>query len=104
GSGTDAPVRATTVSVDPSPGRAPPSKPRPVIIAIDAGHGGEDPGAIGPRGTREKDVTLAIARRLRDLVNAQPGMRGMLTRDGDYFVALGSRVQKARRVQADLFV
>jgi N-acetylmuramoyl-L-alanine amidase len=74
------------------------------VIAIDAGHGGEDPGAIGPNGTQEKDVTLAIARKLRDLVNREPGMRAILTRDGDYFVPLNVRVHKARRVQADLFV
>jgi N-acetylmuramoyl-L-alanine amidase len=102
-------VRAVPVSIDPSagapPGRAPgAAQARAVVIAIDAGHGGEDPGAIGPLGTQEKDVTLAIARKLRDLINAEPGMRALLTRDGDYFVALGARVQKARRVQADLFV
>ena len=100
-------VRATPVSIDPSasaPPRAGAPQARPIVIAIDAGHGGEDPGAIGPLGTQEKDVTLAIARRLRDLIDAEPGMRALLTRDGDYFVALGARVQKARRVQADLFV
>jgi N-acetylmuramoyl-L-alanine amidase len=102
-------VRVTPVSIDPSAGSAGRPAPgaagsRPVIVAIDAGHGGEDPGAIGPLGTHEKDVTLAIARRLRDLINAEPGMRAFLTRDGDYFVALHTRVQKARRVQADLFV
>jgi N-acetylmuramoyl-L-alanine amidase len=77
---------------------------RPVTIAIDAGHGGEDPGARGRGGTLEKDVTLAIARRLKQLVDQQPGMRAVLIRDGDYFVALGERVKRARRVQADLFV
>lgn len=76
----------------------------PLIIAIDPGHGGEDPGAIGPSGTREKDVVLQIARRLKKQIDAQPNMRGYLTRDGDYFVPLHVRVQKARRVQADLFV
>jgi N-acetylmuramoyl-L-alanine amidase len=103
----EAAVRVTPVSINPSaaaPARAGAAEARPVVIAIDAGHGGEDPGAIGPLGTQEKDVTLAIARKLRDLVNAEPGMRALLTRDGDYFVALGARVQKARRVQADLFV
>jgi N-acetylmuramoyl-L-alanine amidase len=75
-----------------------------VTIAIDAGHGGEDPGAHGRGGTREKDVTLHIARKLKGLVDAQPGMRGVLTRDGDYFVALHERVNRARRVRADLFV
>jgi N-acetylmuramoyl-L-alanine amidase len=77
---------------------------RPVIIAIDPGHGGEDPGAVGRRGTFEKNVTLAIARRLKILIDAEPGMRAMLTRDDDYYVALNARVQKARRVQADLFI
>jgi len=85
--------------VTPSPGAG-----RPFIVAIDAGHGGEDPGAIGPMGTHEKDVTLAIARRLRELINAEPGMRAVMTRDDDYFVALHTRVQKARAVQADLFI
>lgn len=77
---------------------------RLVIVALDPGHGGEDPGAVGPSGLREKDVVLAIARQLRDHLNALPGMRAMLTRDGDYFVPLAERVRKARRVQADLFV
>lgn len=88
----------------PPPAPAPASPSGPLIIAIDPGHGGEDPGAIGPGGTREKDVVLQIARRLKKLVDAQPNMRGYLTRDGDYFVPLHVRVQKARRVQADLFV
>ncbi|RZL11099.1 MAG: N-acetylmuramoyl-L-alanine amidase [Rubrivivax sp.] len=77
---------------------------RLVIVALDPGHGGEDPGAIGPSGLYEKDVALAISLRLRDRINAQPGMRAMLTRDGDYFVPLQERVRKARRVQADLFI
>jgi N-acetylmuramoyl-L-alanine amidase len=81
-----------------------PGPGRPIVVAIDPGHGGEDPGAVGPRGTREKDVTLAIARRLVAMFGAQPGMRAMLTRDDDYFVPLNVRVQKARRVQADLFI
>ena len=87
------------------------SKPRPpaktdrlVIVALDPGHGGEDPGAIGPNGTREKDVVLQIALRLRDRINQQPNMRAFLTRDADFFVPLHVRVQKARRVQADLFI
>jgi len=90
-----------------APSRAPfPGKGarRPIIIAIDPGHGGEDPGAIGRRGTYEKHVTLAIARRLKALIDVEPGMRAMLTRDDDYYVALAARVQKARRVQADLFI
>jgi len=82
------------------------AKPRPrrITIAIDPGHGGEDPGAIGRRGTYEKNVVLAIARKLKTLVDAEPNMRAMLTRDDDYFVPLAGRVQKARRVQADLFI
>lgn len=77
---------------------------RLVIVAIDPGHGGEDPGAIGPTGLREKDVVLSVALKLRDALNAVPGMRAMLTRDADFFVPLHDRVRKARRVQADLFV
>jgi N-acetylmuramoyl-L-alanine amidase len=77
---------------------------RLVIVALDPGHGGEDPGAIGPTGLREKDVVLAIALQLRDRLNAVPGMRVMMTRDADFFVPLQERVRKARRVQADLFV
>ncbi len=78
--------------------------PRPITIVIDAGHGGEDPGAQGRRGTYEKHVTLAVARKLKALVDAEPGMRAVLTRDGDYFIPLAARVDKARRVKADLFV
>jgi N-acetylmuramoyl-L-alanine amidase len=77
---------------------------RTIIVAVDPGHGGEDPGAIGRRGTYEKTVALAIARKLKSALDAETGMRVMLTRDGDYFVPLASRVEKARRVQADLFV
>ena len=77
---------------------------RLVVVALDPGHGGEGPGAVGPSGLREKDVVLAIALQLRDHINALPNMRAMLTRDADYFVPLQERVRKARRVQADLFV
>src|SRR5439155_2838414 len=77
---------------------------RLAIIVIDAGHGGEDPGAIGRRGSREKDITLMIARRLKALVDAEPNMRALLTRDGDYFLPLNARVDKARQVRADLLV
>lgn len=77
---------------------------RMITIALDPGHGGEDPGAIGRGGSREKDVVLAIAKRLKSKIEEQPNMRVMLTRDADYFVPLGMRVQKARKVQADLFV
>ncbi|MEN9590307.1 MAG: hypothetical protein RLZZ481_2093, partial [Pseudomonadota bacterium] len=91
-------------SIAPLPGA---SKPAPyklergrrvVTIALDPGHGGEDPGAIGKGGTREKDVVLAIAQRLKAKIDATPGMRAYLTRDGDYFVPLHVRVEKARRV------
>lgn len=98
----------------PAPQQTPAPKPLPpmakekidrlIVVALDPGHGGEDPGAIGPTGLREKDVVLAIALELRDRINARPGMRAMLTRDGDFFVPLQDRVRKARRVQADLFV
>jgi len=77
---------------------------RLIIVAIDPGHGGEDPGATGPSGLHEKDVVLAIALKLRTRLNEVPGLRVMMTRDADFFVPLGERVRKARRVQADLFV
>lgn len=109
------------MNAPPVPGRAAASAPPPVaaasappitqsridrliIVALDPGHGGEDPGATGPTGLREKDVVLAVALKLRDSINAIPGMRAMLTRDADFFVPLHERVRKARRVQADLFV
>jgi N-acetylmuramoyl-L-alanine amidase len=101
----------------PVPALAPPPAPpapltaserrkvdRLIIVALDPGHGGEDPGAVGPTGLREKDVVLAVALALRDKLNARPGMRVMMTRDADFFVPLQDRVRKARRVQADLFV
>ena len=77
---------------------------RLATIVIDAGHGGEDPGAIGRQGSREKDITLSLARRLKSLVDAEPSMRALLTRDGDYYLPLQARVDKARKVRADLFV
>lgn len=77
---------------------------RTLIIAIDAGHGGEDPGARGARGSHEKNITLAIAKKLKAKIDAEPNMRGVLTRDGDYFIPLHGRVVKARKLQADLFV
>jgi len=85
-------------------GSGKPAAHRLVTVVIDAGHGGEDPGAKGRRGSREKDVTLSIAQRLRKLVDAEPNMRAVMTRDGDYFVPLQTRVEKARRVKADLFI
>jgi len=77
---------------------------RTLIIAIDAGHGGEDPGAHGRAGTREKNVTLSIARRLKAQIDSTPNMRAMLVRDGDYFIPLDIRVTKAQQAHADLFV
>lgn len=92
---------------DPAPRAQTPRSAAPpgvFTIAVDAGHGGEDPGAIGPGGTQEKDVVLAIARRLHTQINQQTDMRSVLTRSGDYFVPLGQRVARARRARADLFV
>uniref|UniRef100_UPI0033408993 N-acetylmuramoyl-L-alanine amidase n=1 Tax=Castellaniella defragrans TaxID=75697 RepID=UPI0033408993 len=95
-------------SPEPPAAVAPPpsiaKRDRPILIALDPGHGGEDPGAIGQRGTREKDIVLQIAKRLKAMIDAQPNMRAYLTRDRDYFVPLNVRVQKARRVKADLFI
>ena len=103
---------APTTPASAHPGIRPPaaarSTDRLIIVALDPGHGGEDPGAIGPSGTREKDVVLKVAHLLRERINATSiggnPMRAFLTRDGDYFVPLATRVDKARRVQADLFV
>lgn len=77
---------------------------RELIIAIDAGHGGQDPGAIGPRGTYEKDITLAMAKKLAHLVSKEPGMKPLLIRDGDHYVDLRKRKEKARKEQADMFI
>jgi len=110
-----APVRPLAPPASPPPvagprgGTATASRTdRIIIVALDPGHGGEDPGAIGPSGTREKDIVLQVAHRLRERINAGSvngsPMRAFLTRDADFFVPLGVRVQKARRVQADLFV
>jgi N-acetylmuramoyl-L-alanine amidase len=77
---------------------------RLATIVIDPGHGGEDPGATGRHGSREKDITLTIARRLKTLLDAEPNMRAVLTRDADYYLPLQGRVDKARKVKADLFV
>ncbi len=77
---------------------------RQVTIALDAGHGGEDPGARGANGSNEKDITLAIVKKLKAKIDEDPGMRAVLTRDGDYFIPLHGRVVKARKLQADLFV
>jgi len=77
---------------------------RALVVAIDAGHGGKDPGAIGKAGTREKDITLSVARRLAKLINAEDGMRAVLIRDGDQFLSLRTRIRKAREAQADMFI
>lgn len=110
------PPPAPPAASAPMQTKAPPPAPEPpsaeeqrrvdrlIIVALDPGHGGEDPGAVGPAGTREKDVVLQIALQLRDQLNALPNLRVMMTRDADFFVPLHERVRKARRVQADLFV
>ena len=77
---------------------------RLITVVIDPGHGGEDPGAISRRGTREKNITLAIARKLKEKIDRQPNMRAALTRDGDYYISLSQRLVKARKLNADLFV
>jgi len=95
----------TSASASKRPARAPrAAMTRLLTIAIDAGHGGEDPGALGRRGTKEKDVVLRIAQRLRERIAEDSSMRAYMIRDGDYFVPLATRVAKAQRVQADLFV
>ncbi len=101
GDSAPVPMAPRDRGTNPPPAR---NTARRITIAIDPGHGGEDPGAIGRRGTYEKDVVLAIAKKLKARIEAEPGMRAMLTRDDDYFVPLKERVQKARRVQADLFI
>jgi len=98
------PVSQPVVTEHAPPAAYPEMSTRILIIAVDAGHGGEDPGARGRAGTHEKDVTLAIARRLKAQIDDTPGMRAMLVRDGDYFIPLGTRVEKARKAHADLFV
>jgi N-acetylmuramoyl-L-alanine amidase len=88
-------------------GRSAPRRPdaaRLIIVALDPGHGGEDPGARGRRGTHEKNVTLAIAQKVKARIDQEPNMRAVLTRDGDYYLPLQMRVEKAQRVRADLFV
>ena len=105
---TQRPASAAPTPQPPRPVHTPQRTDRLIIVALDPGHGGEDPGAVGPSGTREKDVVLQIAQRLQarinaTVVNGNP-MRAYMTRDADFFVPLHQRVQKARRVQADLFV
>ncbi|MBV8034923.1 N-acetylmuramoyl-L-alanine amidase [Roseateles sp.] len=103
-----APPPPVVAAPKPAPAApAPTAEPRIdrlIIIALDPGHGGEDPGAVGPSGLREKDVVLAVAHKLRERLTTNPNIRVLMTRDADFFVPLHERVQKARRVQADLFV
>jgi N-acetylmuramoyl-L-alanine amidase len=105
------PPEMTKPDIAAAPKEPKPEKPAPggklvrmLTIALDPGHGGEDPGATGARGSREKDIVLAIAKRLKSKIEEHPNMRVMLTRDGDFFVPLPTRVEKARKVDADLFV
>jgi N-acetylmuramoyl-L-alanine amidase len=93
-----------TAPVAIRPAHAPSESGRDIIIAVDAGHGGVDPGASGARGTHEKDVVLEIARALAARINQEPGLKAVLTRDGDYFISLRERNLRARRAKADLFV
>ena len=86
------------------PAHAPSESGRDIIIAVDAGHGGVDPGASGRKGTREKDIVLSVAKLLAARINQQPGMKAVLTRDGDYFITLPERTRRARKAKADLFV
>jgi len=102
GKGGEVSVEAPEVVTSRKSGK--PVVDRLVTITLDPGHGGEDPGAVGKRGTYEKNVTLAIARRLKARLDAEPNMRAVLTRDSDFFVPLQMRVHKARRIHSDLFV
>lgn len=100
------PTVASTPSTSPTPltPSVPPRRQRDFIVAIDAGHGGEDPGAIGPKGTREKDVVLQIAQELHAVMSKQKGIKPVLVRSGDYYIPLRTRIVKARAAQADLFI
>jgi N-acetylmuramoyl-L-alanine amidase len=89
---------------EPKPSPAAMAMDKLIVIALDPGHGGEDPGAVGPSGLKEKDVVLAVGKKLRDRLQTNPNIRVLMTRDADFFVPLQDRVRKARRVQADLFV
>ena len=98
------PKEASAPRVVKSATSATPPDERDVIVAIDAGHGGEDPGALGATGKREKDITLATAKVLAEVIEAEPGMTAVLIRDGDYFIQLEKRYEKAREARADLFI
>jgi N-acetylmuramoyl-L-alanine amidase len=110
---------AASVSAAPAVAKAPPVVPvtttprvikaaptlgRDIVVAIDAGHGGKDPGSLGASGTREKDVTLSIAKRLKERIDREPGMRAILVREGDYYLAHRLRIKRARDKQADMFI
>lgn len=88
----------------PLKSKSKPDKNRPILIMLDPGHGGEDPGAVGPSGTREKDVVLKIAKQLKRMIDAERNMKAYMTRDEDVFIPLGVRVAKARKLNADLFI
>jgi len=88
--------------VKPKPGKA--GTDRPIVVMLDPGHGGEDPGATGPRGTHEKDIVLKIARQLKQMIDREPNMKAHMTREDDVFIPLGVRVAKARKLNADLFI
>ena len=94
----------TKPSTNTKPASQKPVVAKMVTITLDPGHGGEDPGAVGPSRTCEKDIVLAVARKLKAKIDAEPNMRALLTRDGDYFISLAERVRKARRVKSDLFI
>ena len=102
--GEPAEERKRDAAPRPPSAREQPAAERLVTVAVDAGHGGEDPGARGRRGTYEKTVTMTIARKLKTLIDSEPNMRALLIRDGDYFIKLEARVEKANLVKADLFV
>ncbi len=100
----DEPAQSPESSKPPPEPRVQRAGPRPLIVVLDPGHGGEDPGAIGQRGTYEKHIVLAVAKKLRKRIDGERNMRALLTRDDDYFVPLHQRVAKARAVKADLFI
>ncbi|RHW23017.1 N-acetylmuramoyl-L-alanine amidase [Pseudomonas jilinensis] len=99
-----APTQPSASPLPQQPARTAESGNRDVIVALDAGHGGEDPGAVGYRGAREKDVVLAISRDLKAMLDAEPGFKAVLVRTGDYFIPLRRRTEIARQHNADLFV
>lgn len=99
-----APVESSLPPAPPAASTQPARTGRDIIVAIDAGHGGKDSGAHGPRGVLEKDITLRLALRLAEVVNAEPGMRAVLTRDQDEFIPLRGRMERARKAAADLFI